>query len=188
MNGSNRFYCIACIRPHVTQYCNGNTGTHYEQCALHSNFARIIDDATIYPEKVRDILETALIFVNTDCYETIRQHIGRERMALQLCKHSHWDVEITLYLSKEQGSLGYTARETITRAMNTMLKPLKKHAAGCLHSNKPEMIVCKIEGQEHENRNRETAVKEPSLVSGLYFKRCVGLFKNTKGEVLALHS
>lgn len=66
------------------------------------------------------------------------------------------------------------ARDWIKYAMEMMMIPGKHiHTGGCLHSERPQMVVCKdLEGGSS------------SLASSLYFKRCDGRFKNVKGVVL----
>lgn len=61
-------------------------------------------------------------------------------------------------------------------ALNDMLKPTRVHREGCMHSEKPEMIVCETEGGDGLTSKLATA---------LYFKRCDRTFKNVVGEKLA---
>lgn len=72
-------------------------------------------------------------------------------------------------------ALGSHEEKNKELAMEEMMKPNKVHARGCLHSEKPEMIVCKVQND---------AEGESRLTSSLYFRRCDGTFSNITGEVL----
>ena len=55
-------------------------------------------------------------------------------------------------------------------AKGIMLRPIRVHAEGCLHSDKPEMAVSRGSNAGEEVTSR--------FAKELYFKRCDGTFKN----------
>ena len=67
--------------------------------------------------------------------------------------------------------------ETEGERVEEMLKPVKIHVRGCLHSGKPVFII--------QAPDKFTKANESRLAGAIYFKRCDRLFRNAKGEQLA---
>lgn len=72
-------------------------------------------------------------------------------------------------------------------AHRQMIWPMRMHIGGCLHCDEPEVIICKEAATsnsvgETATDNRDTTVG--GLASSLFFKRCDGVYKNLKGEVM----
>jgi hypothetical protein len=80
---------------------------------------------------------------------------------------------------------GYADR-WIDEGVGLMLKPEKVHAVGCLHSGRPEVIVCQEAGGNFGGVGDGGDEKEDTsgLATDLYFKRCDGIYKNLAGRVL----
>ena len=99
----------------------------------------------------------------------------------------HW-VEVL----GENSDYGRSRRETsqIRRDLENPCDKLvegKRHIDGCLHSDKPDVIV----STTFQKANRgimtgEEAAAAGDLLTSLYFKRCDGSFKNVRGEMLIM--
>lgn len=110
--------------------------------------------------------------LDTDRYDEIREVVRWEKMALQLTDKD----EGLLVFNNFTCGWGEEVRELVGQAMEAMVEPDGKvHDGGCLHSGKPNMIICQGKGL------KEVEGGEARLASGLYFKRCDGCFKNLKG-------
>ena len=82
------------------------------------------------------------------------------------------------------------ANDAAVRCMTAAyLKPIHVHCNGCMHSEEPQVIIHrgvrhKKDGSVVDESLNEEVPRESKLASGLYFKRCDGLFKNIKGKTL----
>ena len=203
LDGETLTYCIDCIRPHVHRLCDGRIDPkyHYKQCSMHSDpSVPTADDPIASHDSESDSDSDSDVpnftyssgpvnnhkgdELDPDRYVEIREAIGLEKMAVQVAGFRQ-DYKLSRNFTSECGAY---ARDQIGRAMDEMLKPRNVHGKGCLHSEKPEMIIQTedVESREDAGTRKEDgrSKSESGLASSLYFKRCDGVFKNSKGEVL----
>lgn len=115
-------------------------------------------------------------------YDMIRPELGENILAIQLRNSlpwlpRFWDGRRIRF--KKMGNAqwpSYSGSGQLTDDVEKMKKPVKLHSAGCVHSEMPEVIIQAEEASEHGLESR--------LISGLYFRRCDGVFKNIRGETL----
>lgn len=70
------------------------------------------------------------------------------------------------------------SEEEVKDAASRELMPSQTHVNGCLHSDKPGMIINRRAG-----RSKPTT-RPSKLATSLYFKRCDGSYKNVIGQRL----
>ena len=176
IKGKRFRYCIKCIRPHVYLHCDGYTEIEYQQCSSHTE-PRV---ATWTPSNIYDWNRNTqnnperVIELDTDHYDEIREAVGTEKLAVLL---SNSIPETELIYKSYVDEMGKTARANIANAVEEMMRARQVHGSGCLHSENPEVVVC--------SSARKDKGGPPALATGLFFKRCNGVFKNVKGEVLS---
>ena len=120
-------------------------------------------------------------------YDEIRQDIGDEKMALQLQGHHDLEIMIVLMEQHDDDWRGHEIRMHVEDTVKKMLEPTKIHVRGCLHSKTLEVIMCKRDTDSREAgtvTQDRSLVRESPLATCLYFRRCDGVFKNIKGEIL----
>lgn len=121
--------------------------------------------------------------LHTDRYDYVRDVLGD--MEVARCRGAYWDCRD----HSELLPFDADADDRILDDLWDMLKPEKHvHAEGCLHSDKPEMIIC-CSDEPDSTRDMEEGPKgneTSKLATGLYFKRCDGSYKNAAGEKLEI--
>ncbi len=59
----------------------------------------------------------------------------------------------------------------------------KRHKTGCMHSGMPECVISNTAQEDSDEADKGV---KGDLASSIYFKRCDGVYKNVKGEVLEM--
>ena len=137
---------------------------------------------------VLNILHRPDITLDTEHYDRTRRTLTPDEFS-DLLKTSCAERRMNSWRDPDKVRAAEEVRKML-EAANKMSTTRKVHR-GCVHSAKPEMIICKDDGLEDARGSSESNANmvgqdtvESSLAKSLYFKRCDGSFKNIKGERL----
>ena len=128
-----------CLQPRIEYFCNGIVRVQYRRCARHSDNLKPFS-----PEEM-------------ECAGALMS-----RLAVSLL----WMIEGEGDTFKIRHAPGASDEEKDRIAFD-VLKPVKRHARGCLLSDRPEVCVAGLDVWE-----------------SLYFKRCNGSHRNLVGDAL----
>ena len=172
----NLKFCVNCLQSRTIVYCDGRRDITFITCPAHATNP----DPTL----------------NTEEYPRIREWLGDVGIAYAVQGNEYFIFNsLRLDGTSVNEPLGGGTPEKINQTYQMMKREERKHARGCLMTGEVEMVVSLgrvEEGKEAgigegNGEGLDTGAekgRESRLARCLYFKRCGGVFKNVRGEVL----
>ena len=167
-------FCYLCIQPHTYKGCDSSRWTGYEACEVHATYT-----ATWLKEMCVEFDE--------ERYPDVRDDLREQEADIQLSGIPSYYLGVTRPSQLSWVAIG-CHRSSVENSVKAMMVPKNIHVGGCMLSGRPDMIICQNTAQWNGNDGstdlERSGSRESILATALYFKRCDGVFKNIKRQML----